>query len=44
MVVEPKDRDLALPGLFLLLFGREDTLGGMELDLDFADQTWTPSV
>jgi hypothetical protein len=42
MVVERKDRDLALAGFFLLLLGREDTFKGMELD--FADQTWTPSV
>ena len=40
MAVERQDRDLAFPGFFLLRLGREDTLGG----LDFADQTWTPSV
>jgi hypothetical protein len=42
MVVEREDCDLALAGFFLLVFGREDTLGWMELDL--ADQTWAPSV
>lgn len=42
MVVEREDRDLTVAGFFLLLLGREDTLVWMELDL--ADQTWTPSV
>jgi hypothetical protein len=37
MVVEREDRDLTVAGFLLLLLGKEDTLGWMELAL--ADQT-----